>query len=182
MTLRAGKAEGRWKIKSAKSKMKKEKFRIPKAPGALSQRGFSLVELLIVLLLLGVGSLIVLPAIDRGLKGREVRQTALSIAATARSLRGRAIYEGAPRRLILDRAENSYQAQGGNKVYLSTHVKFSEIIGGEPGERQERRFIFFPNGSVLGDMVAVEGEESATSYRVRLDALSGRVAVEESHS
>ena len=123
-----------------------------------------------------------LPAIERGLNQREVRQTALSLAAVARSLRGKAIYEGAPRRLTLDRGENSYQGQGGKKVYLPTHVKFSEIIGGEPGEGQEQRFVFFPNGSVLGDVVAVEGEENATSYRVRLDALSGRVAVEESHS
>jgi len=144
--------------------------------------GFSLVELLLVLVLLGVGSVIVLPAIERGFNQREVRQAALNLAATARSLRGKAIYEGIPRRLTLDRAENSYQGQGGHKVYLPTHVRFSEIVGGEPGEGQEQRFVFFPNGSVLGDTVAVEGEEAATSYRVRLDALSGRVAVEESHS
>ena len=139
-------------------------------------------EVLLVLLLLGVGSLIVLPAIERGLNQREVRQAALSFAATARSLRGKAIYEGAPRRLTVDRVENSYQGQGGKKVYLPMHVRFSEIIGGEPGEGQEQRFVFFPNGSVLGDGVAVAGEEGAVSYRVRLDALSGRVAVEENHS
>jgi len=150
---------------------------------ALSRKsGFSLVELILVLLLLGVGSLIVLPAIERGFSQREVRQAALNLAATARSLRGKAIYEGTPRRLTLDRAENSYQGQGGHKVYLPTHVRFSEIVGGEPGEGQEQKFVFFPNGSVLGEVVAVEGEETATSYRVRLDALSGRVAVEESRS
>src|SRR5262245_64587881 len=138
--------------------------------------GFSLVELLLVLVLLGVGSVIVLPAIERGFNQREVRQAALNLAATARSLRGKAIYEGAPRRLSLDRAENSYQGQGGHKVYLPTHVRFSEIVGGQPGEGQEQRFVFFPNGSVLGDTVAVEGEEGATSYRVRLDGVSGRCA------
>jgi general secretion pathway protein H len=161
--------------------MKNREFRpLFSAPGRKS--GFSLVELLLVLLLLGVGSLIVLPAIERALNQREVRQTALSLAAVARSLRGKAIYEGAPRRLTLDRVENSYQGQGGKKVYLPTQVRFSEISGGEPGEGQEQRFVFFPNGSVLGDVVTVEGEENATSYRVRLDALSGRVAVEESHN
>jgi hypothetical protein len=133
------------------------------------------VELLIVLLLLGVGSLIVLPAIDRRFSENEVKRTALGLAATARSLRGRALYEGSPQRLILDPAENSYAVQGGKKTYLSVDVHFADIIGGEPGERQERRFIFFPNGSVL----AIKGEATAAVYSVRLETLSGRVLVEE---
>jgi len=132
-----------------------------------------------VLLLLGVGSLIVLPAIDRGFNENEVKQTALGLAATARSLRGRALYEGSPQRLVLDPGENSYEVQGGKKIYLSTHIRFADIIGGEPGERQERRFIFFPNGSVLGGAVAIKGETTAATYSVRLETLSGRVIVEE---
>jgi general secretion pathway protein H len=143
-----------------------------------TNKGFSLVELLIVLLLLGVGTLMVLPAIDRGLEEREVKQAALGLAATARNLRGMAVYEGSPQRLILNPVENSYGAQGGRKVYLSAHIKLSEIIGGEPGEGEERKFVFFPNGSVLGQMVAVAGDATAVSYRVRLDALSGRVVLE----
>ena len=152
---------------------------LPSALCPLSRSGFSLVELLIVLLLLGVGSLIVLPAIDRRFSENEVKRTALGLAATARSLRGRALYEGSPQRLILDPAENSYAVQGGKKTYLSVDVHFADITGGEPGERQERRFIFFPNGSVLGGEVAIKGEATAAVYSVRLETLSGRVLVEE---
>ena len=46
-------------------------------------QGFSLLELILVLLLLGLSSLIVLPTIDTGLREREVRRSALGLAAVA---------------------------------------------------------------------------------------------------
>jgi len=57
----------------------------------LTEKGFSLLELLVVLLLLGLSSLIVLPAIDKGLREREVKKSALQVAAVARDLRSRAV-------------------------------------------------------------------------------------------
>jgi prepilin-type N-terminal cleavage/methylation domain-containing protein len=140
-------------------------------------RAFSLLELLLVLLLLGVSSLIVLPAIDSGLREREVRRSALGLAAVARELRSRAVYEGIPQRLVLNVVDHSYLAARDREVHLPSDVKFSQIEGGETLERSVRQFIFFPNGSNLGGEIGLSGSQNATSYSVRLEPLSGKIDV-----
>ena len=138
--------------------------------------GFSLLELLVVLLLLGLSSLLVLPAMDRALKKQAVRQATLELAAVARDLRSRAIYKGVLQGLLISPSESSYQALSEKRVLLSPSVEISEIVGGEVvGE--ERRFVFFPNGSIYGGEIAISGREVSTSYTIHLDPLSGRVAV-----
>jgi len=140
-------------------------------------QGFSLLELLLVLLLLGVSSLIVLPTIDNGLREREVRRSALGLAAVARALRSRAVYEGIPQRLVLNVVDNSYIVARDREVHLPSDVKFSQVEGGETLERSVRQFIFFPNGSSLGGEIGLSGGRNATSYSVRLEPLSGKVDV-----
>ncbi len=140
-------------------------------------QGFSLLELLLVLLLLGVSSLIVLPTIDNGLREREVRRSALGLAAVARELRSRAVYEGIPQRLVLNVVDNSYLVARDREVHLPSAVRFSQVEGGETLERSVRQFIFFPNGSSLGGEIGLSGGRNATSYSVRLEPLSGKVDV-----
>lgn len=149
---------------------------IAMSPVGENERGFSLLELLVVLLLLGVSSLIVLPRIDRGFKEREMRQSALKLAAAARDLRSRAIYESTLQRLIFNPYENSYQALGGKKVLLSSGIKITGIEGGRPLGEGRRQFLFFPNGSILGRKIELSGGERSV-YIIRLDPLLGRVQV-----
>ena len=141
------------------------------------KRGFSLLELLLVLLLLGVSSLIVLPTIDNGLREREVRRSALGLAAVARELRSRAVFEGIPQRLVLNIVDSSYLVARDREVRLPSQVKFSQVEGGETLESNLRLFIFFPNGSSLGGAIGLSGASHATKYSVRLEPLSGRVDV-----
>ena len=140
-------------------------------------QGFSLLELLLVLLLLGVSSLIVLPTIDNGLREREVKRSALGLAAVARELRSRARYEGVPLRLVLNVDDHSYLVARDREVRLPSDVKFARIEGGETLERSVRQFVFFPNGSILGGTIGLSGGRSATSYSVRFEPLSGKVDV-----
>lgn len=140
-------------------------------------QGFSLIELLLVLLLLGVSSLIVLPTIDNGLREREVRRSALGLAAVARELRSQAIYRGIPQRLVLNAADNSYLAGRDREVRLPPAVKFSHIAGGETLDSDVRQFIFFPNGSSLGGRIGLSVGANAISYSVRLEPLSGKVDI-----
>lgn len=140
-------------------------------------QGFSLLELLLVLLLLGLSSLIVLPTIDNGLRERDVRRSALGLAAVARELRSRAVYEGIPQRLVLNVVDHSYLVARDREVHLPSDVKFSQVEGGQTLEKSLRQFIFFPNGSSLGGEISLSGGRNATAYSVRLEALSGRVDV-----
>jgi len=107
---------------------------------------------------------------------REVRQSALELAAVARALRTRAVTENTPQQLIFSPLENSYQVFQGRRVLLSPNVKIAGIEGGEPVGEGMRRFLFFPNGSALGGEVGILGHDGS-AYIIRVDGLSGRVVV-----
>jgi general secretion pathway protein H len=141
------------------------------------KRGFTLLELLLVLLVLGVSSLIVLPTIDTGLRERQVRRSALGLAAVARELRSRALYEGIPQRLLLNLADNSYLVARDREVRLPLDVRFSQVEGGETLEKNVHQFIFFPNGSSLGGKIGLSGERSGSFYSVHIEALSGKIDI-----
>jgi general secretion pathway protein H len=142
-----------------------------------NNKGFSLFELILVLVLLSVGLAIVLPNLNRGLQDREVRQTALGLAAAARELRSRALFDGRPQRLMLDLSRNRYVAAAAGEVQLPAETIFVSVIGGESIDRERTDFYFFPNGSILGGEIVIADSAKATSYRIRLHPLTGRVEV-----
>jgi general secretion pathway protein H len=145
------------------------------------EKGFSLLELLAVLLLIGLASLVVLPSIDKGLRGNEIRQSALEIAALARSLRRQAVYGNTLRQLILNAAEKSIQEGEGKKLLLPSATKIVALEGGESVGDGLLQFLFFPNGSILGGSISISGEEGTPVYQVRLDSLTGQVTVLRAH-
>ena len=140
-------------------------------------RGFSLLELVLVLLLIGVSMLIVLPNIAKGLQDREVRSSALGLAAAARDLRSRALFDGEPHQLVLDASRNSYRIARSTEVSLPSDVRFISVDGGERLDRDRTRFYFYPNGSSLGGEIRLAGGEQAISYLIRMEALTGRIEV-----
>lgn len=145
------------------------------SPVGKDDRGFTLLELLVVLLLLGLASSIVLPAIDRRLREQEVRQSALEVAAVARDLKNRARDEGSLQRLVFNPLENSYQTFPGKKIILPSDIRLTAVEGGEPIGGGLQQFLFFPNGSVHGKEVGISGREGSSLYLIRLDPLTGRV-------
>ncbi len=101
-------------------------------------RGFSLLELVLVLLLIGVSMLIVLPNIARGLQEREVRTSALGLAAAARNLRSRALFDGEPQQLVVNLPQNSYRVARSREVRLPGEVRFISVEGGEAVDRDSK--------------------------------------------
>ena len=142
-----------------------------------NNRGFSLFELVLVLLLLGVGLAIVLPNIDKGLQDREVRNSALGLAAAARELRSRALTEGVPQQLVLNLPRHSYRVASLNEIQLPPEIRIVSVDGGETIDRDLKSFYFFPNGSIFGGEIVLADSGKSISYLIRLEALSGRVEV-----
>jgi general secretion pathway protein H len=142
-------------------------------PAGKNSHGFTLIELMLVLVLLGISSVIALPAIDRGLKNREARQAAVGFAAVARGLSERARAQGYPQLLALNLADNSYAAADDPEIRLAANMRFLAVEGGETGENDLRQFLFFPNGSNLGGTIHLGSETAA--YAIRLHPLTGRV-------
>jgi hypothetical protein len=126
---------------------------------------------------MGVSMMIVLPNIQKGLNDREVRLSALRLAAAARDLRSRALSDGQPKQLEINLAENNYKVARITEVQLPAEVRFVGIAGGETLNRGSKRFYFFPNGSSLGGEIVLGDEQKSISYLIRLEALTGRIEV-----
>lgn len=126
---------------------------------------------------MGVSLLLVLPNISRGLQDREVRGSALGLAAAARDLRSRALLDGAPQQLVLYLPQNSYLVGRRHEVRLPAEVGFASVEGGEASDRDTRKFYFFPNGSTLGGEIVLADRASSIAYGVRVESLTGRVLV-----
>ena len=125
-----------------------------------NNKGFSLFELILVLVLLGVGLASVLPNMNRGLQDREVRQTALGLAAAARELRSRALMDGRPQRLMLDLSRNRYVAARAGEVQLPSETIFVSVSGGEscPGSGKETS----ARGSIARALIYLSSRSAAS--------------------
>ncbi len=142
-----------------------------------NSRGFTLVELIMVLLLISISMAVVIPNINKGLQDHEVRSSALSLAAVARDLRSRALFDGVPQQLVVNLAQNSYLIARTRQVRLPQDVKFASVDGGESVDHDVKRFYFFPNGSNMGGEIVLADSDKAVSYLVRLEPLTGRIEV-----
>jgi general secretion pathway protein H len=142
-----------------------------------NSRGFSLLELILVLMVLGLSGLIVLPNIEKGLRDRDVRRSAVSLAAAARELRSQALYKGMPQQLILNIAENSYRVARNGEVHFPSSVKVASVVGGEVLDNGSRQFSFFPNGSTFGGRIELSSGADSTAYSIRFHPLTGNINV-----
>jgi general secretion pathway protein H len=147
------------------------------SPVGRNSRGFTLVELILVLMILALASLVILPNIDKGLQDRELRQSALGLAALARELRSRALYLGEAQQLVVNLNQNYYRAAGSTEVKLPEQVTFGDVLGGEELDNDNRQFVFFPNGSNAGGSIGLSHGQNGASFSVRLEPLTGKVSV-----
>jgi general secretion pathway protein H len=145
-------------------------------PAGKNSRGFSLLELILVLMVLGLSGLIVLPNVEKGLRDRDLRRSALALAAAARELRSQALYQGMPQQLVVNLSESSYRVAR-NEVHFPPNVKISSVAGGEVLDNGSRQFLFFPNGSTFGGRIDLSSGIDSTSYSIRLHPLTGTINV-----
>src|SRR5439155_3711008 len=71
------------------------------------ESGFTLLEAVVVLILIALGSALVVPMVEGGLEAREVRRAARQIASTMHYCRGEAVALGQPQELVIDALANS---------------------------------------------------------------------------
>ena len=137
---------------------------------------------MVVLVIIAFGSALVVPLVEGGYEGREVRRAARQIAATMHYCRGEAVALGQPQELVLDALENSIHTTGwGRWAVLTDRAVIEDVRGGQAFGDGVVQILFFPNGSTSGADVVVAGRRDRREHRLRiaLDPLLGTVRVED---
>src|SRR5438552_17240309 len=147
-------------------------------------RGFTLIEMAMVLLIIAIGSALVGPMIEGGFDSREVRRAARQIAATMHYCRGEAVAVGKPQELVIVQATNAIQTTGARSAVPSDRAVIEQSRGGctpAPGVAQ---ILFYPNRPTSGADISLVSRRDwiekgqANRILIHLDPLVGTVTVQ----
>jgi general secretion pathway protein H len=139
-----------------------------------SEAGFTLVELLVVLAIMGVLIGLALPAFDRALTGTQTRHQAREVAALLREARSHAIRDDATVAVTLDIGDRSLIAPGG-RHRVPKRVGLRLLTGTTEVSRGEARILFYGDGTSTGGRLRLFDDRGHVD--VLIDWITGRVAV-----
>lgn len=169
------------------------------APGSLAhwagrrgfqiQAGFSLLELVTVLMLLALATAFVIPSLGRGLATAQLRASSREIAAAVRLARSKAVREQQVYLLGFDLEKNEVELASLNSGYRKafelpggihlTKVSLLETTAGDDDKNPS--FYFLPNGSSQGFQVSLRNERGR-ALKVIHNNLKGSSVVDEDDS
>jgi general secretion pathway protein H len=142
-------------------------------------QGFSLVELLIVVVIMGLVYVLVPRMIFGGVSGADLRASSRDIASGLRQARSLAVRERREAFVTLDLDKRAFSLSGNARIFqlpekleLKLYTAQSEIVNERQGAIR-----FFPDGSSTGGRVTVASGER--KYLVDVDWLTGKVAILE---
>ena len=139
-----------------------------------SRRGFSLVELLVVVGLVAAALAIGASVMRAGLPGLQLRSAARELAAQLRYTRAQAIVTGKSQTFTLDAQTREWKAPGRRHGQLPREIR---IVGtGARVEQQapdEVAIRFFPEGAATGGRIVLKRDSAA--WQVDVEWLTGEV-------
>jgi general secretion pathway protein H len=143
------------------------------------QRGFTLLELLLVLVIVATGYALVVRFGGAGVSGAQLKSAARTVAAGLRDARGRAIATQQSVTLDLDLDRRTIQVKGSDRerslperLEVRLDTSQAEVAGARRGAIR-----FYPDGSSTGGRVTLASGER--KLLVDVDWLTGRVTIRE---
>ena len=143
-----------------------------------AQRGFSLIELVAVLVLVGIALSLVSLAFTKSLDNAKVQAASRDLVAALRYTRGQAIVRGEQTALDIDLQNNTYQAPGKALVKLPAQMHMTLLTAeSEQTSATSGRIRFFADGGSTGGHISVfMGQRE---WRINVSWLTGQVVREE---
>ncbi len=163
----------------------------------MRDRGFSLVEMIVVLILIGLSISLVAPSLSRVLKTIELKAAVQKVSAILRYSRSEAVNKGQIYQIVFDsdlrevrvqrmgssEGEGEHEKQEGiaeKKTYpLPKGIQMKEVRISSSQYRSDVPAIeFYPNGGSNGGSILFHGEDRG-GYRINVNFLTGMVDIEK---
>jgi len=128
--------------------------------GGHSSSGFTLIEALVVLAVVGLAAGIAYPQLDRALGAVRARQARSDVSAALLTTRALALRTGAAADLKIDPDGNGFSIGGGAPHQLAGNAK----IEGKPAQ-----IWFYPDGTSLGGSLTLTTSVGRTTYLIGRD-------------
>ena len=150
--------------------------------------GFSLLEMLLVLVLIAAATLLAMAAFSGGLRGIQLRAAANDMAAQMRFSRAVAIASGQPQDVVIDPVARTWTAAKGRHGQLPAtgEIVFTGAGAAQLGivkssivtadDAQQGAVRFFPDGAATGRRLRLQAGGSGWDVNVRW--LTGEVRVQ----
>lgn len=146
--------------------------------GAVGCGGFTLFEMLAVILLIGIAAAAVSVSVSQGLASARVSAASGELAAAMRATRAQAIVKGQPQTFDVDIRAGTYRGAGGREVTLPKGMTVSITSAKEDQVNPSTgRIRFFPDGSSTGGHVTLT--QGKRAWQVDVAWLTGAVSVEQ---
>jgi len=145
------------------------------------QRGFSLLELIVVVVLIAATTALAASVMTTGLPGQQLRNASRELAAQLRYTRAQAIVTGKPQLFTLDARSREWKAPNRRHGQLPREI---EVVA--TGARIEQTapelmaIRFFPEGAATGGRIVLSRERAA--WQLDVEWLTGEVTIKRAQA
>lgn len=145
---------------------------------AKTHHGFTLIELIIVLLISVLAFAAVSVNISSGNQTMRLQAAARDIASALRYARGQALIGREPVSVSINLDDNSYRVSNRSKVYrLPAEIDISLVVADDELEEGEGSIRFFGDGSATGGRISLEWGKQLR--RIDVNWITGEVAISD---
>lgn len=151
--------------------------RMPPRLGRAGQRGFTLIEIIAVVVLIALATGLVAITVGTGLEGARIRAASKELVAALRYTRTQAIVKRESQALIIDTEKRTYEAPGKKPVELPRQLELKLLTASaELVDDHIGRIRFFPDGASTGGHIELILEEAR--WRIDVGWLTGEVLLQ----
>ncbi len=144
-----------------------------------TSRGFTLLEILVVMVIAGLMIALVPPLFSGAVSGTKLKGSARDLAVVLRETRSKAIIHNAEQVVLLDLKNPRYRAGNARPESLPTKVEMAvQLVTGDYVDEQAQHALrFFPDGSSSGELISLSRGNRV--YYLQLNWLTGAIEITE---